>query len=118
MNGLRALSILLVIMCHANMRDHFLDSKSLLSLFTDGRFGVAVFFVISGFLITTLLLKEEEKEGRISIKNFYRRRALRILPAYYAVLFVYAILQWASVLRISPASWITSLTYTTVFYHD
>jgi peptidoglycan/LPS O-acetylase OafA/YrhL len=118
LNGLRAISILLVIMCHANMRGHFVDSNSLLSLFTDGLFGVTVFFVLSGFLITTLLLQEEEKYGRISIKQFYLRRALRILPAYYAVLSVYAILQWASVLRISPVSWITALTYTTVFYPD
>jgi peptidoglycan/LPS O-acetylase OafA/YrhL len=116
LNGLRALSILLVILCHANLRDHFLDSKSPLSLFTDGRFGVAVFFVISGFLITTLLLKEEKECGRISIKKFYRRRALRILPAYYAVLLVYAILQRASVLHISPVSWLAALTYTSVFY--
>lgn len=118
LNGLRALSIFLVIMCHANMRDHFLGSRSLFSIFTDGSFGVAVFFVISGFLITSLLLKEEEKDGRISIKRFYFRRALRILPAYYVVLLVYAILQWMSVLHISRVSWITALTYTTVFYHD
>ena len=118
LNGLRALSISLVIMCHANMRLHFSDTKSPLSLFTDGLFGVGVFFVISGFLITTLLLKEEEKHGRISIKRFYLRRALRILPAYYALLLVYAILQWASVIRISPISWFTALTYTTVFYSN
>jgi peptidoglycan/LPS O-acetylase OafA/YrhL len=118
LNGLRAFSILIVILCHANMRDHFLDARSPLSLFADGRFGVGVFFVISGFLITTLLLDEEEKDGRISIRKFYGRRALRILPAYYAVLLVYAVLQWTSVLRISPASWFTALTYTTVFYHD
>jgi peptidoglycan/LPS O-acetylase OafA/YrhL len=116
LNGLRALCIAIVIMCHANMRDHFLDSRSWFSLCTDGRFGVAVFFVISGFLITTLLLREEEQNGRISIKQFYRRRALRILPAYYAVLLVYAVLQWASVVRISPGSWATALTYTSVFY--
>jgi peptidoglycan/LPS O-acetylase OafA/YrhL len=118
LNGLRAFSISIVIMSHANLREHFLDSNSLLSLFTDGRFGVAVFFVISGFLITTLLLQEEEKEGRISIKRFYLRRALRILPAYYAVLLVYAILQWTSVLHISRVSWFTALTYTTVFHQD
>jgi len=118
LNGLRALSILLVITCHANIRDHFIQSNSPFSFITDGLFGVNVFFVISGFLITTLLLKEEENNGRISIKKFYLRRALRILPAYYAVLLVYAILQWASVLRISPVSWITALTYTTLFHPE
>jgi peptidoglycan/LPS O-acetylase OafA/YrhL len=116
LNGLRALSIFLVILCHANMRYHFLDARSPLSFFTDGLFGVGVFFVLSGFLITTLLLREEEKHGQISIKKFYLRRALRILPAYYALLLVYAILQWAGVVRISPGSWLTALTYTSVFY--
>lgn len=43
--------------------------------------GVQVFFVISGFLITTLLLKEHEKTSTISLKDFYIRRAYRILPA-------------------------------------
>ncbi|HEX3720918.1 MAG TPA: acyltransferase [Verrucomicrobiae bacterium] len=116
MNGLRAISILLVISCHANICYQFVGSKSPLSLCADGRFGVGVFFVISGFLITTLLLREEEENGRISIKKFYLRRAFRILPAYYAVLLAYAVLQWASVLRISLASWMTALTYTSVFY--
>lgn len=46
-------------------------------------FGVRVFFVISGFLITTLLLEELDRTGRISIKGFYERRAARIFPAFY-----------------------------------
>jgi peptidoglycan/LPS O-acetylase OafA/YrhL len=45
--------------------------------------GVIIFFVLSGFLITWLLLKEDEKYGRVSLTGFYWRRALRILPAFY-----------------------------------
>jgi peptidoglycan/LPS O-acetylase OafA/YrhL len=55
-------------------------------------FGVDVFFVISGFLITLLLLKEREKTGSVSLRNFYVRRAYRILPAAYAMTLVIAIL--------------------------
>ena len=58
--------------------------KALLSWM--GNLGVSVFFVISGFLITLLLLKEECQYGDISLKNFYVRRACRILPAYFAFL--------------------------------
>ena len=54
--------------------------------------GVRIFFVISGFLITTLLLSEEAKDGTISLKNFYRRRAYRILPAAAVfMIFMFAI---------------------------
>ncbi len=51
---------------------------------TPGDLGVLGFFVLSGFLITWLLLAEQERSGEISIKSFYIRRVLRIFPAYYA----------------------------------
>ena len=51
-----------------------------------GGFGVTVFFFLSGFLITTLLRLEHEKNGSISLKKFYLRRALRIWPTFYLVL--------------------------------
>lgn len=55
-----------------------------------GNLGVRIFFVISGFLITSLLLAEREKTGRISISDFYLRRLFRIFPAYYVFLLVMA----------------------------
>src|SRR5205807_9098473 len=81
LDGLRAVSILLVLLGHAAMSDgapHILSPLSHI-----GNIGVRFFFVISGFLITTLLLKEQAKTGTISLKQFYLRRTLRIFPAAY-----------------------------------
>ena len=68
-DGLRALAVLSVIFFHAGI-----------SLFKGGYVGVDIFFVISGYLITTVILKDIEK-GKFSITYFYQRRARRILPA-------------------------------------
>jgi peptidoglycan/LPS O-acetylase OafA/YrhL len=68
--GLRAVAVLLVVAYHCG-----------LPLISGGYIGVDVFFVISGFLITGLLLREAQRTGRVSIPRFYARRALRLLPA-------------------------------------
>lgn len=82
LDGVRALSILLVIW-------HHVAAEAGLPLAVEGRRGVDLFFVISGFLITTLLIREREAHGDISLRAFYLRRSLRIFPLYYAVLLVY-----------------------------
>lgn len=63
----------------------FLDHV-LYNLFCNGGMGVSIFFVLSGFLITYLILKEIEMKGSVDVKAFYARRFLRIWPLYYAVL--------------------------------
>ena len=74
LDGIRALSVLAVIIYHAN------------KLWLPGGFlGVEVFFVISGYLITLLLLAESEKSGTVSLKQFWLRRARRLLPALWVV---------------------------------
>lgn len=80
LDGMRAVSIALVIVSHAQV------SLPFVWRFNYGNLGVRVFFVISGFLITKLLLQEHTKTGRISIPQFYLRRAFRILPAAYVYL--------------------------------
>ncbi|GAA4076116.1 hypothetical protein GCM10022389_22410 [Flavobacterium cheonanense] len=119
LNGLRAISIILVLNLHLGLKNNVFDSFSeikwlepLLFFIQDGVLGVNVFFVISGFLITSLLLKEESNSGTISLSKFYIRRVLRIFPAYYFLLLVYFILQFFNIIYISPSSWLTSLTYT------
>jgi peptidoglycan/LPS O-acetylase OafA/YrhL len=80
--GLRGLAILLVVLFHAcNIAGWPL-------LFAGGFVGVDLFFVISGFLITGLLLKEYEQKAAISLTRFYARRARRILPAALVVLLI------------------------------
>lgn len=62
--------------------------KTFLSLFQNGELGVQFFFVLSGFLISYLLLSEIDLEGKVNVKNFYIRRILRIWPLYYTVLII------------------------------
>jgi peptidoglycan/LPS O-acetylase OafA/YrhL len=82
LDGLRCLCILAVIWHHSPL----MDPESPVQLLTRGFVGVDMFFVLSGFLITTLLLREERDSGTISLSAFYWRRALRILPAYLLLL--------------------------------
>jgi peptidoglycan/LPS O-acetylase OafA/YrhL len=103
LDGCRAVSILLVILshlCHTPAFQAF-DPYARL-VFHFGPFGVKVFFVISGFVITTLLLNEERRNGSVSIKEFYIRRAFRIWPVAYAYLFVVAVLAWKHVICVAP----------------
>ena len=82
LDGLRCLCILAVIWHHSPL----MDPASSVQLLTRGFVGVDMFFVLSGFLITTLLLREERDSGTMSLSAFYWRRALRILPAYLLLL--------------------------------
>ncbi len=94
LDGLRALSIALVLIAHASGTFHSLPNwLAITVLFIgNGSLGVTIFFIISGFLITTLLLTELETSGEISVIDFYIRRAFRIWPAFYAMVGCVAIL--------------------------
>lgn len=78
LDGLRAIAVLLVITGHANYPIPGIPAD----------LGVNLFFVLSGFLITRLLLAEQEDTGHVDLWTFYKRRAFRIFPAYYAFLFL------------------------------
>ncbi|MEZ2339357.1 acyltransferase family protein [Mucilaginibacter sp. RCC_168] len=78
LNGIRGISIIIVVIFHLN-----LSSSYLYQLIFNGALGVNIFFVLSGFLITSLCLKEKNDTGSLSLTNFYIRRALRIFPAAY-----------------------------------
>jgi peptidoglycan/LPS O-acetylase OafA/YrhL len=78
LDALRALAVSLVLIDHFRLTEHLLGVRPPL-----GSLGVTIFFVLSGFLITSMLLKEHRKTGGISLTNFYRRRAYRIFPTFY-----------------------------------
>jgi peptidoglycan/LPS O-acetylase OafA/YrhL len=107
LDGLRAVSIVLVLASHAIQGTHSLLFHF---FFLHSDLGVRVFFIISGFLITSLLLREREKTSRISLRLFYVRRTLRILPPF--VLFVAVV---AIFIRVPAGNWIYALTYTMNF---
>ncbi|MET8760523.1 acyltransferase [Lentzea sp. NPDC004782] len=83
LDGLRAIAAVLVVFFHYGGPD-----------WLQGWAGVQLFFVLSGFLITTLMLREERGTGRISLKEFYLRRAFRILPVYFVILLITAVGSW------------------------
>jgi peptidoglycan/LPS O-acetylase OafA/YrhL len=82
-----------------------------------GNFGVKVFFEISGFLITTLLLRELSSRGGISLVGFYRRRILRIFPAYWAYLACLMVLSQAKLIELWPGDMLSAMTYTANYHH-
>src|SRR4051812_38948271 len=77
LDGLRGLAIIAVLGIHVPV-----------TLFQGGFFGVDLFFVLSGFLITALLLQEHQHSGKIRLGRFYLRRGLRLLPAMLAVVLI------------------------------
>lgn len=102
-DGLRAVAVIPVILFHAGF-----------SIFSGGFVGVDVFFVISGFLITSIILSERAA-GKFSIARFYERRVRRILPALFFVMAVSIPFAWWLMLPDELAEFSTSLATTAIF---
>lgn len=115
LDGLRALSIFLVMGLHTIQRFNLSHHVPLLwyAIF-DGDTGVFIFFVISGYLITSLLLHEQQKRGSISMSSFYFRRAMRILPPIYLYVAVLLLLAWAGRLVVTKIDVFSAL----FFFHN
>ena len=106
LDGLRAISILIVIFSHIiNVRLNYKNT------IIDGGLGVQVFFVISGFLITSLLIKEKVKNKYISLPKFYIRRALRIFPVAYLFILVVFMLDKIFKLAIPDSDYYSAIFY-------
>ena len=115
LDGLRAISIIMVVALHTLQRyggDHHV-AVGWYALFNGGA-GVFIFFEISGFLITTLLLKEDEKRGSVSLVGFYVRRAFRILPPLYLYIGVVVALGLAGLLHV----WTIDVVGSAFFFHN
>ena len=113
-DGLRALAVISVIFYHLNI--YFFNFK----FFQGGFLGVDIFFVISGYLITSILLREYYEKNRISLKDFYQRRARRILPALLVVIIASCVISFfllfpSSLIKFSK-SVIYSLSYVSNFF--
>jgi peptidoglycan/LPS O-acetylase OafA/YrhL len=113
LDGLRALSIALVILKHQWQVLWPIDKSVVGTLVSEGGLtGVAIFFGISGFLITGLLIRERHKTGKISLFRFYVRRSLRILPPLYFFIVALAALTALGLIRVSVRDFIVASTFT------
>ena len=98
-DGLRALAVISVVLYHAKF------SIFNLNIFSGGFLGVDIFFVISGYLITLIILKELSISKKFSFINFYERRVRRIIPAFFFIL-----------IFISPLAWLILLPFDYIVY--
>lgn len=107
LDGLRAISIIIVLLSHCGLQ-HVVP----------GRLGVTIFFFLSGFLITTLLLSEHARTGSISIGQFYIRRALRLMPPLLIMLLIAYTLTYLNLLpgAISLNGFLSQLFYFANYY--
>jgi peptidoglycan/LPS O-acetylase OafA/YrhL len=108
LDGMRALAVLAVMVYHANN-----------TWLPGGFLGVEVFFVISGYLITLLLIGEHERTGTVSLRHFYLRRARRLLPALFTLLIlltIYTALFRREVLGQLRGDVLAALTYSSNWY--
>ena len=100
LNGLRFIAAFSVLMAHTELlkKSFGLPNIDHLAFYsnTNGHIGVILFFVLSGFLITFLLLQKERDKGKISIKNFYVRRMLRIWPLYFLMVIIAALIYFST----------------------
>jgi peptidoglycan/LPS O-acetylase OafA/YrhL len=106
LDGLRAVAVFTVVASHSN-----------LPLRIPGDLGVSAFFVLSGFLITRLLVRERERTGEVSIRRFYLRRTMRIFPAYYAFLLLSYALDARAGQLWSNTLLANALTYTVNYFN-
>jgi len=106
LDAIRALAILLVVSWHWQglIVDYTMHGGF-------GPFGVTIFFVLSGYLITSLLLAEYGKTGKVSLSRFYRNRALRLFPVFYICRAVNSVLVILHQIHLSAWEWLASAFY-------
>jgi peptidoglycan/LPS O-acetylase OafA/YrhL len=109
LDGLRALCVLLVMFNHVRLP---VPSAII------GTLGVDIFFVLSGFLITTLMLRETERTGTVSLKGFYTRRFFRIIPVYLATIVLYFIAVHATHDAVKTAQFDAALPWLLTFFQE
>ncbi len=112
LDGLRAIAVSWVILTHLLTSGRIAPGNGLVQeLARMGSFGVELFFVLSGFLITWLLLREEGRSGAIDLKAFYLRRAFRILPPAMAYLAVVGVLASLGRIQVPARDFFSSILF-------
>ena len=112
LDGLRAIAIIGVIIYHVEV---FVNGNK---VFPGGFLGVDIFFVISGYLITLLIIKEIMSTNSFSFKNFYFRRAKRILPALIVMIFISIFFAWIYLTPKNFLQYSNSITSSLFFYSN
>lgn len=118
LDGLRGIAILLVLLDHLVRVDGFPAPRSLRKVQFIGPVGVDVFFIISGFLITMLLTRELARSNTISLRSFYYRRALRLMPAFLMFACTLMALSAFGFISIPSSDWLWVFSYTVNFHPD
>lgn len=118
LDGVRAIAVLMVVAGHASRFPDFPEAARALMVVNIAHLGVVVFFVLSGFLITTLLVSERDRTGRVSLRDFYARRTIRIFPAAFAFIGVVALAAQAGLVVLAPGDILHAVTYTMNYHHE
>jgi peptidoglycan/LPS O-acetylase OafA/YrhL len=109
LDGLRGIAIFLIVLFHFSRIDFIIFN------FEIGWIGVQLFFVLSGFLITRILLREKNKPLNKFLKQFYHRRILRIFPLYYSYILIVVIIY---LITNEPADFLINLPYLTTYTYN
>lgn len=111
LDGWRAVSIFFVLLQHSASMPGWPKFLNFGLLHSIGGVGVRFFFVISGFLITWLLIKEGKKYGNVSIKSFFVRRCIRIFPVLYTYLIAVGLLHYFGKITVTPVHYLIAGTF-------
>ena len=104
LNGIRAIAALSVVLSHTFLGLEYFGIKKIDGGWNFASYGVTMFFTLSGFLITFLMLKEKKTFNKISIKEFYVRRVLRIWPLYFFYILLVVIVLMLNFPEVLPGS--------------
>lgn len=115
LDGFRGLSILLVLFGHLVGTKGFPVSVVTSEISQMAHLGVRIFFVISGYIITLLAMREHSANGRISLARFYLRRSLRIFPPFYLYVLCVSVLAFLGVVNLSSVDALAAATYVSNF---
>lgn len=116
LDGLRAISVLIVVASHFVGTPRAISGVGTTGLFVDGKSGVKIFFVISGYIITRLLLEEMRANGSLDFPGFYLRRVLRLIPVQICYLLFLAIISMTTAAYVPACVYVSALTFTKNYY--